>query len=270
MTKFYLASDLHLEFGSLVIENRDNVDCLILAGDVTEIEQLKPDGTTRKPWIADDLKQYSKDFKHVIWVPGNHEYYDNYFMQKTIDDARQWLKQVGCDNIVILDNESTTVGGIPIHGSTLWTDMRRGDPVVRQSIQLGMNDYRYIRGATPASAGTKINTQKVLDKHKAGLEFLDSATANGVDCIVVTHHQPTLAGLGNHYEPNDLDYAYASDLSEFFLDRKNIRVWCSGHTHVPNRELVIGEHNQRFLTNCRGYYGHEHIARNFAPMLFVL
>ena len=29
MTKFYLASDLHLEFGDLRIENKDDVDCLI-------------------------------------------------------------------------------------------------------------------------------------------------------------------------------------------------------------------------------------------------
>ena len=82
MTKFYLASDLHLEFGDLRIENKDNVDCLILAGDVVEIEQLKKDGTTKKPYIAEFFKQINSDFKQVIWIPGNHEYYGCYFMQK--------------------------------------------------------------------------------------------------------------------------------------------------------------------------------------------
>ena len=270
MTKFYLISDLHLERGPVVINNDDNVDCLIMAGDVAEFKELKPDGETRKPWIADVLRQISRDFKQVIWVPGNHEYYGNYHITKSIGDAQHWLKITYCDNIRILDNESTTVNGTPVHCATLWTDMKRGDPVVRHSIQTGMNDYRYIRGATPARAGSRITTQDVIGMHIKSLLYLTEATKDTTDCLVVTHHQPTYAGLARGLPPSDLDHAYASDLSNFFLDRPHIRVWCSGHTHEAQRELVLGPHGQRFLTNCRGYYGYEQIANTFKPMLFEL
>ena len=267
MPKFYLASDLHLEFGSLVIENHDNVDCLILAGDVAEFAQFKKEGETKKPWIADVLRQISRDFKRVVWVPGNHEYYGCYYMQKSLDDTRDWLKAHYCDNIELLDNQSIGIEGVPIHCATLWTDMNRGDPVAQIAIRGGLNDYNCIRGATAANAGSKISTRSVLGLHAQSLKFLANATADGRDCVVVTHHQPTMAGL-SYNSGTDIDYAYASDLSEFFIQRPNIQVWCSGHAHAAGRELVLGPHQQRFLTNCRGYLGYEPIAAKFAPMLF--
>ena len=267
MTKFYLASDLHLEFGDLRIENKDNVDCLILAGDVVEIEQLKKDGSAKKPYIVEFFKQINADFKQVIWVPGNHEYYGCYFMQKSINDARAWLAKNGLTNIRLCDVETVIVGDTPVHCATLWTDMNNGNEWVAYQVQNGLNDYRYIRGATPAKAGSRISTKDIEIIHSKHLKFLDEATADGKDCVVVTHHQPTLRALDSRYI-SDIDYAYASDLSDFFLDRPQIKVWCSGHTHASMRQLDVGE--QRFLTNCRGYHGHEEISRFFSPMLFEI
>lgn len=267
MTKFYLASDLHLEFGDLRIENKDNVDCLILAGDVVEIEQLKKDGTTKKPYIAEFFKHINSEFKQVIWIPGNHEYYGCYFMQKSINDARDWLTKNGLTNIRLCDAETVIVEDTPVHCATLWTDMNNGNEWVAYQVQNGLNDYRCIRGATPTKAGSRIRANDIEIIHSKHLKFLDEATADGKDCVVVTHHQPTLRALDSRYI-SDIDYAYASDLSDFFLDRPQIKVWCSGHTHASMRQLDVGE--QRFLTNCRGYHGHEEISRFFAPMLFEI
>lgn len=267
MTKFYLASDLHLEFGDLRIENKDNVDCLILAGDVVEIEQLKKDGTTKKPYIAEFFKHINSEFKQVIWVPGNHEYYGCYFMQKSINDARAWLSKNGLTNIRLCDVETVIVGDTPVHCATLWTDMNNGNEWVGHQVQIGLNDYKCIRGASPTRAGSRIRAVDTQMIHKKHLDFLERATADGKDCVVVTHHQPTLRALNSRYV-SDIDYAYASDLSDFFLDRPQIKVWCSGHIHASMQQLDVGE--QRFLTNCRGYYGHEDISRHFEPMLFEL
>ena len=266
-TKFYLASDLHLSFGPLEIPNTDNVDCLILAGDIIEIDTLKKDGTCTKNGVREFFEQVNRDYKHVIWVFGNHEYYGNYYMEKSRDDARNWLTHNGFHNIQVRENQSTEVNGIPIHCCTLWTDMNNNNEHCAYTIQIGMNDYRYIRGANPGRAGAKINTKEIQIIHQRSLMYLDKATEDGRNCIVVTHHQPTLRALNSNY-PSNLDYAYASDLSDFFLDRPNIKVWCSGHTHDSHQQLDIGD--QRFLTNCRGYYGHEEIARHFTPMLFEM
>lgn len=267
MTKFYLASDLHLGFGDLRIENKDNVDCLILAGDVVEIEQLKKDGSAKKPYIAEFFKHINSEFKQVIWVPGNHEYYGCYFMKKSEEDARAWLETNALDRIQFVNKETVLVGETPVHCATLWTDMNDGNAWVGHQVQNGLNDYRYIRGAHPARAGSKINTKEIEIIHKSHLDFLDSASSDQKKCVVVTHHQPTLRALNSRYV-SDIDYAYASDLSDFFLDRPQIEVWCSGHTHAAMQQLDVGE--QRFLTNCRGYHGHEEISRFFAPMLFEI
>lgn len=267
MTKFYLASDLHLEFGDLRIENKDDVDCLILAGDVVEIARLKKDGSSKKPYIVDFFRQINTDFKKVIWVPGNHEYYGCYFMKKTEDEARSWLMKNQFDNIQFVNKETVMVGEIPVHCATLWTDLDRGNDLVAYQVQNGLNDYRLIRGATPTRAGTKINTVETRIIHKSHLNFIDSASSDRKRCVVVTHHQPTLQALNYRYASN-IDYAYASDLSDFFLDRPQIEVWCSGHIHAAMQQLDIGE--QRFLTNCRGYHGQEKISRFFAPMLFEI
>ena len=265
MTKFYLASDLHLEFGELKIENKDNVDCLILAGDVVEIDRLKKDGSAKIAHIKEFFDQINSDFDKVIWVPGNHEYYGCYFMQKSLGDARDWLSKNSFDNIQLCDMETVMVKETPVHCATLWTDMNRGNAFIAHQIQNAMNDYKHIRGATPKRAGSRINAVETQIIHSKHLDFLDRATRDEVECVVVTHHQPTMAALSNQYA-SDIDYAYASELSEFFLDRPQIQVWCSGHTHASMQQIDIGD--QRFLTNCRGYHGHEEIASFFEPMLF--
>ena len=267
MTKFYLASDLHLEFGELRIENTDNVDCLILAGDVVEIDQLKKDGTTKKPYIAEFFKQINSDFKQVIWIPGNHEYYGCYFMQKAEEEAKNWLYVNSFDNIRFVNKETVMVGDIPVHCAALWTDMKNGNAWVGHQVQYALNDYINIRGATLKRAGSKISTKDIEIIHKSHLAFLDSATSDQKKCVVVTHHQPTLRALNSRYV-SDIDYAYASDLSDFFLERPQIAVWCSGHIHASMQQLDVGD--QRFLTNCRGYHGHEEISRFFEPMLFEI
>ena len=63
-----LYSDIHLEFGDFVIPPVDGDDetVLVLAGDITV-------GDKHKNFILDACDQ----FKHVIYVHGNHEYYRN-------------------------------------------------------------------------------------------------------------------------------------------------------------------------------------------------
>ena len=54
--------------------------------------------------------------------------------------------------------------------------------------------------------------------------------------------------------------AYSSDLSEFILDRPQIKLWTHGHTHDPY-DYMIG--STRIVCNPRGYIHYEEIADNF-------
>jgi predicted phosphodiesterase len=93
--KLYVTSDIHLEFGDCVIENTDNVDVLILSGDIMIAQDMHdhPDipPTMTSPYethnnlgarqekakrFREFLRRCSANFPHVIYVAGNHEFYN--------------------------------------------------------------------------------------------------------------------------------------------------------------------------------------------------
>ena len=87
--KLYVTSDIHLEYGDCIIENTDNVDVLILSGDIMiaqnmhdhPAEKLRADIQTESLGayqlqavrIREVLQRWSDNFPHVIYVAGNHE-----------------------------------------------------------------------------------------------------------------------------------------------------------------------------------------------------
>ena len=83
--KIAVASDLHLEFGDLNIENTDGADVLILSGDILVAADIgRPDPHNfmegaRSNRYADFFQRCSFQFPHVIYVMGNHEHYHGDF-----------------------------------------------------------------------------------------------------------------------------------------------------------------------------------------------
>jgi hypothetical protein len=59
--------------------------------------------------------------------------------------------------------------------------------------------------------------------------------------------------------------AYSSDLSEFILDRPQIKVWTHGHTH-DKYDYMVG--STRVICNPRGYIKYQEIADNFELQYF--
>jgi predicted phosphodiesterase len=84
--KVAIASDLHLEFGDLEIDNDNRADVLILSGDILvakDIAQRDPYGVMgpeyRSNRYHDFMQRCSALFPHVIYVMGNHEHYNGDF-----------------------------------------------------------------------------------------------------------------------------------------------------------------------------------------------
>lgn len=254
--KFSVASDLHLERGSVPLESFKNqgADGLVLAGDIVELRLLKKKGSEYF-YLVNFFRFLSQEYKTVIWVPGNHEYFGCYSMDKAFNDTKEALTAWGLTNIHLVNNETLTVEGVPFHCTTLWTDFNRRNPMITLTIQEQMNDYRYIRGAKPIRAGSKINTTEIALINITAKEYLKNAVSNGKPCVIVTHHQPLMELLDSTYI-TDLDYAYANtDLQGFLNENENIKVWCAGHTH-QQFDVTLG--GQRFVTNCRGYIRDEY------------
>lgn len=250
--KFYLGSDLHLSHGNVILENEENVEVLILAGDIFEFSDL---GKERYRYVDDFLMNTSGKFKRIYWIPGNHEYYNSHTMSSGRVRAREYLAHIGCHNIQILNNQ-TIIDELPIHCTTLWTDLNKGNPLTVMEANSYMMDYTYIGNGTY----DKLTPDHTMSAFQESISFLADATSDGKDCIVVTHHQPSFQGFLPQYRNDPMRFAFGTDLSNFILDRTNIKVWCAGHTHVRN-EFDIGE--TRIITNCRGYEGYEKMVNSF-------
>ena len=93
----------------------------------------------------------------------------------------------------------------------------------------------------------------IVQRHQQTLDYIKSVVAERPDekFVVVTHHSPSYKSVHEEYQAEYLmNGAYHSDLSDFILDRPQIKLWTHGHTHHPF-DYMIGE--TRIVCNPRGY-----------------
>ena len=123
--RLYVTSDLHLEFGDLDLENRDDVDVLILSGDILvarDIETMNPRGVLSQAF----LHRCHNLFPQVVMILGNHEHYHGDFCKST-DIIRAAVADY--DNFHVLDKQSVEINDYVFIGGTLWTDFNGNDPL---------------------------------------------------------------------------------------------------------------------------------------------
>jgi hypothetical protein len=100
------------------------------------------------------------------------------------------------------------------------------------------------------------------------LQYISAATAVDPTAkfVVVGHHAPSKLSTKPRYQDDVMvNGAYSSDLSEFILDRPQIKVWTHGHTH-HNFDYMLG--STRIVCNPRGYISYEHQADIFELQFF--
>ncbi len=277
--KIAYGSDFHLEFGDLPLKNTVGADVLILAGDICiakDFKYLKLDRTIKAnrklaaPALAylEFFQIVASEFPHVIYVLGNHEHY-GWDINTTATVIREALVQF--PNIHVLEKDSITIEDVTFIGSTLWTDLKKGDPLVLAAIPGELTDYRLIENHLKKIRWkyAKLTPLDVINEHKASLNAVREWLGGPAEkVVVVSHHAPHWLSLDPRFEGRHvLNSAYASDLSEFILDHPQIKVWVHGHIHVPNR-YTIGD--TVILANPRGYLGHDPKAAHFQLETFEL
>jgi len=266
--KIKLVSDLHLEFSDCYINNDEGADVLILGGDICIAQDLhdhpEPANTADQAAIAngtglgrrqekaqrfrDFFKRCSFQFPHVIYIMGNHEFYNGKFYAG-IDYMREECAKY--PNIYMLEQDTKIIDDVVFVGGTLWTNMNKRDPLTMHAIEGMMNDFRIIRNdkrnyACMSALDVAIRHDKTLGYIKLVLQEHRDAK-----CVVVGHHTPSFQSCHPTYANDQLmNGGYHSDLSEFILDQPQIKLWTHGHTHHPF-DYVIGE--TRIVCNPRGY-----------------
>jgi Icc-related predicted phosphoesterase len=266
--KIKLVSDLHLEFSDCFINNDENADVLILGGDICIAQDLhdhpEPANTADQAAIAngtglgrrqmtaqrfrDFFKRCSFQFPHVIYIMGNHEFYNGKFYAG-IDYMREECAKYS--NVYMLEQDMKIIDDVVFVGGTLWTNMNKRDPLTMHAIEGMMNDFRIIRNDYRSYAC--MSALDVAVRHDRTLAYIKLIVQEHKDkkCVVVGHHSPSFQSVHPTYAHETLmNGGYHSDLSEFIMDHPQIKLWTHGHTHHPF-DYVIGE--TRIVCNPRGY-----------------
>ncbi len=265
--KITVVSDLHLEFSDCFeIKNADNADVLILSGDIMIAEDLHDHpyvpsiyehgsfadlGRKQKrvQIFRDFLKRMSNLFPHVIYVAGNHEFYNGKF-HKGIQYLREECAQY--PNVYFMENDFKLIDDVMFVGATLWTDMNKHDPITLHSIRDMMNDFRIIKN--DEKGYTNLKPADVAIRHRETLKYFQSVLDENKErkCVIVGHHSPSYQSMHPMYA-NDhiMNGGYHSDLSEFMFDNPQVVLWTHGHTHHCF-DYQIG--NCRVVCNPRGYH----------------
>jgi len=265
--KIKLVSDLHLEFSDVDIPN-NGCDVLILSGDILIAQDLHdhPRGSwlESKQYIWEDgqmrpakadrfrdfLDRCSKNFPHVIYVAGNHEYYHGRWLA-TIDYLREECNH--WSNIYFLEKDVKVIDDVAFLGCTLWTDLNKSNPITLHEVQTRMNDHRLIRH--DGLGFTKLRAIHTVERHDDHVAWLRDTLPNYDTVVVVGHMGPTHKSIMPQYQNEfHLNGAYCSDLSDLILDHPQIKLWTQGHTH-HKFQYYIGE--TLVACNPRGYEGYE-------------
>lgn len=253
--KIAIMSDVHLEFGSMQVANVDGCDVLVLAGDVLVARTLQQ--TTAEPHTVaykdrlryiEFVERCVQEFKHVVAIAGNHEFYGGKFVQ-TVSTLRHFYKQHG---VYFLENDCVELEGRKFCGCTLWTNFN-DDPVAMQQARWGINDFKKIVDDTGLNY-THLSPQRVLNRHLDSSAWLYDVTTPG--SVVVTHMAPSNQSVAAHFQGDPLNTYYYVDMSELMYQRSP-QLWIHGHMHDASDYQL---YNTRVVCNPRGYAGYENTA----------
>ena len=267
--KLAICSDLHLEFGDIILRN-EGADVLILGGDIMTAQELHDfkaddvkfaDELTRRATAEryrDFLARCSSEFPHVIYIAGNHEFYHGKY-----PDAYNYLEEEckAFNNVYFLEQRSKQICDVTFIGSTLWTDMNDSDRNTLLIVQEMMNDYRIIRNSDRNYA--RLTPLDTVARHKNTLKFIKSVVDSNPNkkYVVIGHHAPSKKSIKPRYEEDvEVNGAYSSNLEDFISTRPQIVLWTHGHMHSYH-DYMVG--NTRIVCNPRGYIGYESQAEKF-------
>lgn len=275
--KFVLLSDIHADVNlwnwSMLDGIASDVNVAVVAGDIDN------DVWATSRWLL-ELKQR---FNTVIWVAGNHDFYNLGFHQtrlrgsdeweakwpypKTVAEIynhyRRWSEEHG---IIFLNRSSVVIDGVRFAGATGWHDYIAGAP---HSTEDQIQTWYKCINDTVIKWNNSVSPDH-LAPYEAGVKDANSLAhivEHSVEpCVVITHHVPHRSLLWQRPENmiwTMLHGSFANTKLESIKDPK-INYWIYGHTHQRNMKM-IGD--TVYVCNARGY---KHENPNWEPIVLEL
>ena len=226
--KIHVMSDVHNGLTKYYYSPPE-CDVIIAAGDIDE-------GVKGVKWLNDT---FGSDIP-IMYVAGNHEFYDHTFPDTYNDIATVALHT----NDNFLNNKEIIIDDIRFLGATMWTDFNLyGDPKASITFANNMfNDSVYIKHYDAWLTIKEFNKTVQWLKEKL-MEPFDGKT------IVITHHAPSGLSCGTQFIGDKGNPLFASDLTQFIKEYKP-DYWVHGHMHSATK-YTIGD--TTVLCNPKGY-----------------
>lgn len=242
--KIGLHSDLHTEHSLCQIGNLDELDVLVLAGDIGNLQTIEI--------LFEEILNQRLDLP-ILYVLGNHEYYEMYFHE--VDSKyRAVCEKYG---IELLNNQHIQIGDVLFAGTTLWTNFFLALNQVESMTwaKQGINDFYEIFHAIEGALPELFTPEDMLNEFQKAyhyvLQTLTSTEFTGLKKVVVSHFLPARQLIPPEYidtHEKVIHAAYwANDLPELY---SLTNYWFYGHSHT-NIEMTLDK--TRFHCNQRGY-----------------
>jgi predicted phosphodiesterase len=225
--KLQIMSDLHLEMhadhGAAFFDALDptGVDVLVLAGDIASARDYATLESTFAP--------LARKYRHILYVPGNHEYYKT----SPAEAARNLARLEGDLGVVVPDNRVAVIDGQRFVAGTMWF---REDPVATK-LRGFMTDFTVIRGFEPWVYEQNAAFERVVE-HELGPSD-----------VVLTHHLPAPGSVWPRFVGSPLNAFFVCDMTPHIESRRP-KLWIHGHTHT-RCDYRLGD--TRVVANPLGY-----------------
>jgi Icc-related predicted phosphoesterase len=233
-----LISDLHFEFhrdgGKSFVETiNSDCDALVIAGDLTS-----------SAGIYDALSMFCDKFKNVLYVLGNHEFWNSSFDEtiEAANDADAKLK-----NLHFLNNTSCVIDDKRFVGGTLWFP----DNSLSSSLKYAWSDFLKIRDA-----------KRIFYENNLTVDVFNRQVKKGD--IVISHHLPSNMSVHRDYENEKSNCFFVCDM-ENLINNKEPAMWLHGHTH-SSMDYTINA--TRVVCNPFGYAGYS-LNKNYLDHLVL-
>lgn len=240
--KLRVLSDIHLEHNLPDVVPACPADLVILAGDIAN-------GRDGIDWAARVFDA------PVLYVPGNHEYYESTF-DKVDQQMAEGAAEAG--NVTLLNGAVATFEGadgqrLRVIGATWWTDYALyGESRIDEAMEACsrvMVDHRLIATAGDDGQSRAFLPSDALARHRAATAWLEDTLAQPFDgkTVVVTHHGPDLGSLDARYAHDIVSAGFVSRRPDLVAQAD---LWVHGHTHTSFDYCLDAA---RVVCNPRGY-----------------
>jgi len=231
-----ILSDLHFEFhrdfGKSFVGSMDSkgVDVLIIAGDYIPLRGVSA--------AADAFTLICDKYKlaHVLFVPGNHEFYGLNSIASGVSFLRSLEEKIS--NFHVLYNDMFCVGDLEFIGTPLWFEYDHSRDDKLSSL---LNDFNLIGNFK----------RDVTAEHNKALEFLDWHCTT--KSIVITHHFPLPNSVHPQFEYSNINHFFGCDLGDFITSARP-KLWVHGHTHCSFNYKYADTH---IICNPFGYLAYD-------------